>query len=165
MTRPPGPATSAPDESLREIDAALIGLRRLWSAPPRLDDPQLGRVDMSTIWVAEALVRLTDGARETTVCEVASVLDVAPSTASRLVDRAERSGVVRRGRSAADARRAALTLTSAGRELAGRSAGFRLGYLDRVTRTWPPQQRRRFAQLLTDFVNSVHRTPPGREPS
>jgi DNA-binding MarR family transcriptional regulator len=157
-------ASQSPDGGLSEIDSALIGLRHLWSAPPRLDDPELGRVEMSTIWVAEAVARSgADG--QPTVNDVAAALDVAPSTASRLVDRAERAGVVSRGRSAEDGRRVTIALTPAGESLATRSAGFRLAYLDRVMAGWSPAQRSDFAALLTRFVSSVNRTPPRGEPT
>lgn len=155
------PAEAAPADPLRGIDAALIGLRHLWSAPPRLDDPQLGRVEMSTVWVAEALARPDAG--EATVNDVAAELDVAQSTASRLVDRAERAGVVTRSRSSRDARRVVLSLTPVGHTLAARSSTFRLEYLNRVTADWSLEERRTFADLLTRFASSVHRTPPGRD--
>lgn len=150
-------------DALDEVDRALIGLRHLWSAPPRLDDPQLGRVDMSTIWIADALAR-RDASGPATVAAVAALLGVAHSTASRLIDRAERAGVVTRGRSGADARSVTLSLTPGGRSLAARAATFRLGHLDRATAHWSEEQRSTFARLLTDFATSVNRTPPEEDP-
>lgn len=149
------------DATLLALDEALIQLRRLWSA----GTPRLGRageaVEMSTVLVVDAVQRLAEGdpPTEATVAAVADRLDVAASTASRLVDRAVAAGVVRRTRSAADPRRAPLVLTADGRALAARATGFRLTYLRTLLEDWSDADRRTFAELLTRFAAAVHTHP------
>lgn len=149
------------DATLLALDEALIRLRRLWSA----GTPRLGRageaVEMSTVLVVDAVQRLTDGEHptEATVAVVADRLDVAASTASRLVDRAATAGMVRRTRSATDPRRAPLELTAEGRALAARATDFRLSYLTDLTNGWSTQDRRRLAELLGRFATAVHERP------
>ena len=147
------------DPVLADLDAALIGLRRLWAAPPRLADPTLGQVEMSTIWIVDALDRLADHP-EVSVADLATAIDVAHSTASRLVDRAEAAGAVTRHPSATDSRRTAVALTPTGRTLATVARTARTSYLARVTTDWNDEQRATLADLLTRLAAAVHHTPP-----
>jgi DNA-binding MarR family transcriptional regulator len=148
-----------PDPALADLDTALIGLRRLWAAPPRLADPALGSVEMSTIWIVDALDRLNH-LPEVTVADVAAAIDVAPSTASRLIDRAEAAGCVSRLRSATDTRRTVVAATPAGQALAGAARTARTDYLAAVTAEWTGDQRRTLAALLSRLADAVHVTPP-----
>lgn len=153
---------TGPDPALADLDTALIGLRRLWSTPPRLTDPALGSVEMSTIWVVDALDRL-DHLPEVTVADVATAIDVAHSTASRLIDRAEATGCVSRHRSTADTRCTVVAATPAGRALAATARTARTDYLATVTADWTPDQRRTLAELLSRLTHAVHTTPPHPE--
>ncbi len=160
------------------MDRALIGLRHLWSVPPRVDDPALGSIDMSTIWIADALTSAEfrradedpthpegEGPQpEVTIGDLARALDVAHSTASRLVERAQASGAVMRHPSSRDARMTAVQLTGAGRELARTSRAFRSQHLERATDGWTEAERAKFADLLTRFAAAMaeidHDRPP-----
>jgi DNA-binding MarR family transcriptional regulator len=145
-------------EDLLLIDAALLGLRHLWSMPAERP-AALGGVEMSTVWVVEALDR-AGSSEGLSVAELAEALDVAHSTASRLVDRAREAGMVIRERSLRDARRAMVTLTPEGRELANESRAFRLYYLAQVTATWTPADHGNFAVLLARFADAARSRPP-----
>lgn len=134
---------------LERIDDALIALRHLWTAPPRINDSDLGVVEMSTIWVVDCL-RRSAGA---TVAELASQLDVAHSTASRLIARAEKTGAVVRTADPDDQRRVLVQLTPAGRRLAANALEYRLGSLQEATADWTDQDRATFAHLLTRFTH------------
>lgn len=153
---------TGPDPALAHLDTALIGLRRLWAAPPRLPDPALGAVEMSTIWIVDALDRVHD-LPEVTVADVAAAIDVAHSTASRLIDRAEAAGCVSRHRSTTDTRRTVVAATPAGRALAGVARTARTDYLATVTADWTPDERRTLAELLSRLALAVHTTPPHPE--
>jgi DNA-binding MarR family transcriptional regulator len=153
------PPLDSPDSALADLDTALIGLRRLWAAPPRLADPTLGQVEMSTIWVVDALDRLADRP-EVSVADLATAIDVAHSTASRLVDRAEAAGAVTRHPSATDSRRTAVTLTPTGHTLAAVARQARTTYLTQVTADWSDEQRSTLAELLNRLADAVHHTPP-----
>jgi DNA-binding MarR family transcriptional regulator len=149
-------------KDLERIDQALIGLRHLWSGPVHLQDAALGKVEMSTVWIVNALTgpdRQQD--REAmSIRDLATALGVAHSTASRLVDRAATVGAVTRGPDEHDARMTVVTLTDSGRTLAETARWFRTGYLADATRTWTADERAIFADLLTRFAHSITTTPP-----
>ncbi len=148
------PMGSAGD--LRRTDDALVRLRRLWSsthtrpmaeaAPP---------VEMSSLLVVEACARIAAQGAEPSVRDIAGFADVEHSTASRLVDRAARAGLVTRARSTMDARRTAVHLTDAGRALQHRAAAFRLDWLTEVLADWPEDDIATFARLLGRFADTV----------
>lgn len=152
-------APAGADLALADLDAALIGLRRLWATPPRLPDPALGSVELSTVWIVDALDRLAH-LPEVTVADLAAAVDVAHSTASRLIDRAETAGCVTRERSDRDARRTVVQLTPSGRGLAEAARTARTDYLARLTADWTAEQRATLAELLARFARAVRATPP-----
>lgn len=129
-------------------------LRRLWSATPRRPgDPN--PVEMSSVLVVEACARGADGGHEVSVGDVARFADVEHSTASRLVDRAARSGLLDRTPSAGDSRRTALVLTPAGRKLRARSVAFRTAWLTGILDGWDIADVHTFAGLLDRFAALV----------
>ncbi len=150
------------DADLDRIDRALVGLRHLWSGPLHLQDPELGEVEMSTVWIVNALARAEPHADQQGLStrELATALDVAHSTASRLVDRAVARGVVTRRPAPHDARLAVVALTDRGRSLATTAGHFRAAYLAHVTRDWTDLERGTFAGLLTRFSTAIASTPP-----
>jgi DNA-binding MarR family transcriptional regulator len=121
---------------------------------------------MSSVLVVEACARAMAAGSDPAIADVAAFADVEHSTASRLVDRAVRAGLVTRTRSARDARRTALHLTEAGRALQHRATAFRLGWLAGVLTDWPPEDVTRFAQLLDRFADRVGDAGPwSRQPA
>lgn len=150
---------------LRTLDDALIRLRRLWATPPPGTHwaDAVGDVEMSTVLVVDAIHR-GSGPGAVSVADVAHRLDVAPSTASRLVERAVTAGVVSRGSSQGDARRVTLSLTPAGHALVTRAERFRVHYLTSLLDGWPHDDVRCLSTLLARFADAVHHhpLPPGR---
>ena len=144
---------------LDRVDRALVGLRHLWSGPLTLDDPTMGTLDMSTVWIVDALTR-DEADDEVTIGELAVAIDVAHSTASRLADRAQASGAVTRRPSSRDARRVVVELTDQGRLLAATARTFRADYLDRTMAAWTSTDRSSFAELLTRFAADVATISP-----
>lgn len=137
------------------IDDALVRLRRLWSTSARGS-----AVEMSGVLVVEACARAGD--EGATVGEVARFVDVEHSTASRLIERAVRGGLVERTASARDARRAALRLTPAGRRLRERSVTFRTAWLTSTLDGWSATDVAAFGRLLGRFAQAVNeRGGPG----
>ena len=148
------------DPALADIDTALLSLRHLWAAPAAGQLAGAGKVELSTVWIVDALARAeAQGIGERSVGELAASLDIAHSTASRLVDRAEAAGMVRRGRSATDARQVTAALTGAGRLLAAESLAFRTTYLFHLTADWSAAERRTFARLLARFAAAAAAEP------
>lgn len=148
---------------IARLDDALIRLRRLWQTPPPhvlLEHDNDTRVELSTVLVTDAIHRahVADPPAVVGVADVGRRLDVAASTASRLVDRAVTAGMIGRGTDPADSRRAILTVTPAGAALLTRAMHFRCGYLKRVLTGWTPTDIHTLAQLLDRFAGAVHDT-------
>ena len=144
--------------AIEDIDDALIGLRRLWAHSRTFQDPTMGQVDLSTVLVCREIAAL---AREVNVADIAAGLDVAHSTASRLVDRAQQAGAVARVRSSYDGRRTSVELTAAGKRLHDTATGFRVDYLRGLLADWNQVDLDLFAHLFTRFAEDVHDHPLG----
>lgn len=153
-------------EDLRQVDHALLRLRRFVEAP----GPSAGAsavdhdgrsVEVSTVLVVDAIVRVAGDSSDATcsVGEVAAAVQVAHSTASRLVDRAVRAGMVERTRSVADPRRVALIPSHDGRTLHRRAVEFRTARLAGLLADWPADDVATLARLLERFADAVHPSP------
>lgn len=142
---------------LHLIDRALMDLRHLWHTPSDLVDPEFGRVETSTVLIVDILTRHGE---PMPIHQLAAALDVAHSTASRLVDRAEAAGAVGRSKASADARRVVVTATPSGERLAASSRSFRRRYLEAMLADWSPAERTGFARHLARFARAVQSTPP-----
>ena len=143
-------------DGLDVLDDALLRLRRLWSpSRQRLVDEGGVVVEMSSLLVVEACARGAAAGREVSVADVAFLADVAPSTASRLVDRAARAGMVDRGTSRVDPRRSALSLTERGATLRARAYTARTTWLAGQVHDWSTRDVDRLARLLARFADSL----------
>lgn len=170
-----GPAAPSPDPSARpsdgvlaDVSLALFHLRRVWTQPDLMkriraqtSAGQGGRpLQLSNLMVVHAVAKLTAAERaEVTVGAVAEHLEIDPSTASRLVGHAIEAGLVSRRPSPADARRANLELTGAGRRVKRVADRSRRAYLDELMADWTPAERAEFARLLTRFAEAAVRAP------
>jgi DNA-binding MarR family transcriptional regulator len=116
--------------SLEDIDDAFLRLRRLWASSRQgiLND-HAPAVELSSLLVVETCARCEERDQEANVSHVAFLADVTASTASRLVDTAERAGLLVRAPSRHSARQTALQLTDAGRALRARAVAHRQGWL------------------------------------
>jgi DNA-binding MarR family transcriptional regulator len=94
---------------------------------------------------------------EVTVGSVAEWLKLDPSTASRMVSDAVKSGYVSHAPSERDSRRRVLALTPAGKGLLDRSTEFQQQVFDGLVADWPEADVREFARLLIRFAESVER--------
>jgi DNA-binding MarR family transcriptional regulator len=143
-------------DGLDILDDALLRLRRLWSPPrQRLVDEGGVVVEMSSLLVVEACARGSAAGREVSVADVALLADVAPSTASRLVDRAACADLVDRGTSRVDPRRTALSLTERGSTLQARAYAARTTWLAGRFHDWAPQDVDQLARLLARFADTL----------
>ncbi|WP_050370688.1 MarR family winged helix-turn-helix transcriptional regulator [Streptomyces acidiscabies] len=94
---------------------------------------------------------------EVTVGFVAERLKLDPSTASRMVADAVKSGYVTQGASVRDSRRRVLELTPGGEELLARSREFQQGVFDGLVAGWSEGDVREFSRLLVRFAEVVER--------
>lgn len=151
----------APSPDLVRLDSALLDLRRFAQAPgPAGGDGTVThadqQVEVSTVLVVDAVARRSP-LGECSVGDVADVLRVTDSTASRLVGRAVGAGMVARQRSAVDPRRSALTLTGAGQDLQDHALAFRTSRLASLLADWSPADVATFTSLLERFAAATHR--------
>lgn len=159
-------------DTLTRLDAALLELRRFLDAPrtpeatPPRDVPaeQLARangVELSTVLVVNAVVDA--GIPGCDISGVAQRLQVAHSTASRLVDRAVTAGVIHRDRAPENARRVLLTLTRDGEELYTEALRFRITRLTRILNSWSAHDVTALADLLERFAHDTAESPTSQE--
>jgi DNA-binding MarR family transcriptional regulator len=159
-----GEGTEDPDLSsaLNAAGQALFRLGRFFSKHPMREQlmQRTGKtVEVSRIVVAEAVAAgLEEPGQEMTVGVVAKLLDIDPSTASRLVMETINAGYLSRAPSQSDSRRLRLELTDAGRELVEEAHQYQRLVFEHVTREWSEQERQEFARLLLRFVDSVAET-------
>lgn len=88
---------------------------------------------------------------------LAAALDVAPSTATRMVDRLVDSGLVLRSVPASDRREISLTLTNSGRHTVRTVTERRRRDLRRIVDEIPRNRRAAVARAMTDFANAAER--------
>jgi DNA-binding MarR family transcriptional regulator len=145
-------------DALLELDTALLGLRRFLS-PQQARPPFTHHgvaVEFSTMLVVDAVARSPEATLS--VGEVAEALQVAPSTASRLVERAVAAGMVIRENDA-DPRRCALHLSAAGRRLHRAALAHRTALLAAATHDWHSDEVEQLASLLSRFTHAIHPDP------
>lgn len=145
-------------DAVVRLDETFLRLRRLWSASRQRIIQSDGRyVEMSTLLVVEACARGAAREQPVSVSDVAAFADVAPSTASRLVDRAVAAGFVQRALPPTGSRRSALNLTASGTSLHQVSLAARLRWLEHQLDGWPPGAVDDLAYLLTQFADTLDR--------
>jgi len=141
---------------LKDLDAALVGLRRLWEHPAikRRFQELLGRpVELSLVRTLRAIEQELD---EPGVRHVAECLAVDRSTASRLVDQAVAAGCVTRETSARDRRACVLALTDQGIDLLSDVTAVRAKLLAELTDGWSADDVTTLTTLLTRLRPQHH---------
>jgi DNA-binding MarR family transcriptional regulator len=88
---------------------------------------------------------------------LAAALDVAPSTATRMVDRLVDAGLVQRSVPAVDRREISLTLTNSGRRTVRTVTERRRRDLRRVIDEIPRNRRAAVTRAMTDFADAAER--------
>jgi DNA-binding MarR family transcriptional regulator len=91
--------------------------------------------------------------------ELAEVLDVHTSTATRMCDRLVRKRLVRRRQSRQDRREVVLDLTPPGRDLVVEVAGRRRSEIARIVARVPRDQRHALVSALTAFGRAAGEVP------
>ncbi|WP_067033393.1 MarR family winged helix-turn-helix transcriptional regulator [Streptomyces dysideae] len=129
-------------------------VRILGRKPTSLEQTRLIHI-MVVQAVGESTEPLPDG--EVTIGSVAEQLKLDPSTASRMVSDAVKSGYVTHTPSQRDSRRKVLRLTPSGEGLLARSVEFQQKVFDDLVADWPAEEVREFSRLLVKFAKSVER--------
>ena len=121
---------------LDQLDEALVGIRRVLQRPgyrDRLLRALSARIPLATLRLLRAVQR---AATAPAIGEVADVLGIDPSTASRVVDRAVAAGYLERSVCPDDRRRTRLLLSTSGAALLDEATARRRELLAEITETW-----------------------------
>lgn len=140
---------------LQALDETLFDVRRMVQHPTyrkRLLRGLSYEVELATVRLLRAVQRADDSP---SVGEVAELLAIAPSTASRLIDRAVASGYVERLFSVEDRRRTRLQLSATGRSVLHEISLSRREILDEATDSWDDADLERLNRLLTVLVEDL----------
>lgn len=144
--------TAAPIDTLDAVvDAVLAGSRALVAVSAR----SIADADGVTLPQFRMLVVLSD--RTCTLTELASQLDVAPSTALRMVDRLEAAGLVERSVRPENRRETRLDLTSDGRQTVRAVTERRRRDLRAVIALIPEADRDGVARAMAAFAAAAER--------
>ena len=143
--------------SLADLDHALLLARKLWRLPgvrkflgERLDHS----IEFDHFRALNALDRAGGGL---SVGELARVLNVDSSTASRLVDRMESRGYIYRAEDAGDRRRSTVNLSASGWTALATLQSVRIEALNDITRDWRAADIAGLAALLTRLNEAARR--------
>lgn len=150
-TGPARPAAEVPDDAVTEdiVDAVLASSRALVAVSAR----SIASVPGITLPQYRMLVVLHEG--NTNLSKLAAALDVAPSTAMRMVDRLLTAGLVDRTIPPKNRRETQLALTAAGRRTVRTVTARRRRDLRAVIQRIPPAQRPHVATALAAFATAA----------
>jgi DNA-binding MarR family transcriptional regulator len=151
------PSPVDPDLLLR-LDTLFFALRRILVKPATtaLPIPSLGRaLDLSLVMACDA-VRATEATlgHLPTVKDVAHLVQVDHSTASRMLGEAEHEGLVQRGVDPDDRRRTTLSLTETGRAVTSDTAHIRAWFMGQVLSDWDAAEVQQLVDVLGRAVTS-----------
>jgi DNA-binding MarR family transcriptional regulator len=144
-------AVATPNDVATEalVDAILLSSRALVALSAR----SIASARGVTLPQFRMLVVLESGQQN--LGRLAAALDVAPSTATRMVDRLVDAGLVYRTIPAANRREISLTLTASGRRTVRTVTARRRRDLRRVIEQIPTNRREAVAKAMTDFAEAA----------
>ncbi len=93
------------------------------------------------------------------VVDLARVLDVTASTATRMSDRLVRKGLIRRQRLTSDRRMVRLSISAAGRDLVATVTERRRHEVQDIVRRLPPAERQQLVTTLRRFADAAGEVP------
>jgi len=142
------------------VDAVLTASRSLIAVATR----SLGAAaEETTIAQYRALVVLASRGPQRMV-DLASALDVAPSTAGRMCDRLVRKGLIRRHRARADRRAVLVSVTAAGRLVVDQATARRRALIEDILAKLPAGTQRAAAAALAAFAAAAGEVPDSQWP-
>ena len=148
--------TSSEPQPLDELDDALVAVRHVLQRPAyrRRITAGTGAVELATLRLLRAVQRWPGAP---SIGDVAEVLIIDPSTASRMVDRALAGGLLDKRACADDGRRARLHLTEQGDAVLAAATRQRRTVLAEVTADWDTDDLQRLVGLLGELLEGFDR--------
>jgi DNA-binding MarR family transcriptional regulator len=136
------------------VDAVMTASRVLVAIAAR----SLAAAGEVTLPQYRALVVLASRGPQRAV-DLAAVLGVNPSSATRLVDRLVRSGLVRRSRERSDRRALRVTLSPTGRALVAEVTPRRREEVERLLLALPPGRHKQVVEALRGIADAAGEAP------
>lgn len=162
-------ATPASPELCTRIFRAIWHMRRVMTKPPELTMPMpsLGRtVDSAKVHACLAIDEVSTAAEagagppSVSVKDVADLLGLEHSTASRLLGEAEADGLVVRGTDPQDRRRTTVELTADGRAVVRDSDDMRTWAMGQVFSEWSERDLKTLATMLERMSQTLGERMP-----
>jgi DNA-binding MarR family transcriptional regulator len=148
--------TPAPEPSVDELVEAILQSSRALVA---LSARSIATAQGVTLPQFRMLVVLAS--EPTNLTGLAAALDVAPSTATRMVDRLVDAGLAQRAVSQHSRRETLLTLTTPGRRLVQRVTARRRRDLRAIVAEIAPEKRRAVSDSMSEFARAAAAVIPG----
>ncbi len=143
------------------VDAVLVASRTLIGVATR----SLGAAaEETTIAQYRTLVVLMSRGPQRMV-DLATALEVAPSTAGRMCDRLVRKGLVRRYRARTDRRSVQVSITAAGRQVVDGATARRRAIIAEILAGLPPPRQHAVATALAEFAAAAGEVPDNEWPA
>ena len=139
---------------LAELEQALTRLIRRGNQP-RTHERLAAKAGVSLDPAGYAIVCRLYECGPVRLSGLAERIGIDTSTASRHVQQLEQAGLVARAGDPGDRRAVLLTVSERGEQVLDRIRQARRAGLDRVLRTWAPEERRQLATLLTRLLNDL----------
>ncbi len=156
--------------SVESIRHSLIALRRLFQRRElvQLWESAFGersQLDYTDLRLLDAVrvAQASDSAQGATVGELARLLGVDPSRASRQVAQAVAKGLLRRQAAQGDARKVVLQITPRGASLQNKGSALTRSRIALAIDGWKPTEQAQLAKLLSRFVERM--LPAAQEPA
>jgi DNA-binding MarR family transcriptional regulator len=142
------------------VDAVLTASRSLiavatWSLGAAAEETTIAQYRALVVLASRGPLRLVD---------LASALDVAPSTAGRMCDRLVRKGLARRHRARGDRRAVLISLTAAGRRVVDEATGRRRALIEEILARLPAPEQQAVARALRAFADAAGEVPDSQWP-
>ncbi len=149
-------AAAVPTEDDKELVDAFIAASRALVAVAARSLADLGE-DVTLPQYRALVVLRTRGPQR--ALDLAAGLGVTPSTASRMIERLVRKGLVRRARSREDRRTLRVYLTDSGKEVVAQVTEQRRAEIERILAQMPTRGRKALTAALRAFAETAGEVP------
>ena len=149
---------NARESEFETIRRSLVALRRIFQRKDLVGlwESAFGRhskLDYTELKLLDAVRVASEGGA--TVGEVATLLGVDPSRASRQVARAVAKGLLHRRAEQGDARKVVLEVTAKGAQLQQRGSDLTRARIELAMAKWPRARRAQFSKLFAEFTEGM----------
>ncbi|HEX4063099.1 MAG TPA: MarR family transcriptional regulator [Streptosporangiaceae bacterium] len=143
------------------VDAVLLASRSLAAMTAPWPGMAAEEITLAQFRVLQVLA--SEGPQR--MADLATAVNVAPSTAARLCDRLVRKGLIRRHRTPADRRAVLVTVTAAGQRVVSQATAWQRALAEEILCQLPHLQQRAVAEVLRAFADAASMLARARWPA